>query len=222
MLSCARTRPYHEAHLPTSQCPPRPHARLPRSHGHQWWTQSPVEPPAQGPQAPHARDLQEVESSGLPLPLAPRAGKPLAFGAERRLRKHDEFVRAQRKGRRVNTPHFALLISAREAADAPSPAPARMGLVVSRKVGGAVQRNRVKRVCRECFRAWPDLLPAGIDLVVIARPGAETLPLAGVRSEWQGVASLLRKRAAEALAHSRDRHHVAGTAGRPKGPSAPR
>jgi ribonuclease P protein component len=126
-------------------------------------------------------------------------------------------VRAQRRGRRVNTPHFALLISARDAPDSahpseqPEPTPARLGLVVSRKIGGAVQRNRVKRLCRECFRAWPDLLPPGIDLVVIARPGAETLPLSSVRSEWQGVASLLKKRAAESLAHSRDRHHLAGT-----------
>jgi ribonuclease P protein component len=88
------------------------------------------------------------------------------------------------------------------------PPPARLGLVVSRKIGGAVQRNRVKRVCRECFRAWPDLLPPGVDLVVIARPGAQALGLAAVRSEWQAVASLLRKRAAESLALSRKRHHV--------------
>lgn len=138
----------------------------------------------------------------------------LAFGQDRRLRRHDEFVRAQRLGRRVNTPHFVLLVSARDAPEAPvsipgaAPMPARLGLVVSRKVGGAVQRNRVKRLCRECFRAWPDLLPAGVDLVVIARPGAETLGLARVRSEWQGVASLLAKRAGEALAHSHRRHHL--------------
>jgi ribonuclease P protein component len=113
---------------------------------------------------------------------------------------------------------------ARDVADAPdsgpkaAPPPARLGLVVSRKVGGAVQRNRVKRRCRECFRTWPDLLPPGVDLVVIARPGAEALPPAAIRSEWQGVLSLLRKRAAESLAHSRKRHHVAGTRGGPDGP----
>jgi ribonuclease P protein component len=123
-------------------------------------------------------------------------------------------VRAQRGGRRVNTPHFALLISARDGVapveDASLPPP-RLGLVVSRKIGGAVQRNRVKRVCRECFRAWPDLLPPGVDLVVIARPGAQALGLTAVRSEWQAVASLLKKRAGESLALLRKRHHLAGT-----------
>lgn len=47
----------------------------------------------------------------------------------------------------------------------------RLGLSVSRKVGGAVERNRVKRVLRERFHEIaPDLRP-GVDLVVIARPG---------------------------------------------------
>ena len=76
----------------------------------------------------------------------------------------------------------------------------RLGLVVARKVGGAVRRNRIKRLCRECFRTWPDLLPSGVDLIVIARPGAHELSLAQVREEWLAVARLLRKRATEALA----------------------
>jgi ribonuclease P protein component len=81
-------------------------------------------------------------------------------------------------------------------------------------VGGAVQRNRVKRLCRECFRSWPALLPAGVDLIVIARPGAPELDLARVRAEWQGVARLLQKRAAEAraaLARRAEAPHVART-----------
>ena len=82
------------------------------------------------------------------------------FGRNRRLRKHSEFVSAQRSGRRVSTAHFILLVSAR----ADRRAPSRLGLVVAKRVGGAVRRNRVKRLCRECFRAWPDLLPAGVDL----------------------------------------------------------
>ena len=49
--------------------------------------------------------------------------------------------------------------------------PARLGLSVSRRVGGAVERNRVKRVLRESFAALDPAPPAGTDLVVIARPG---------------------------------------------------
>ncbi|MDZ7620697.1 MAG: ribonuclease P protein component [Patescibacteria group bacterium] len=48
---------------------------------------------------------------------------------------------------------------------------ARLGLSVSRKVGGAVQRNRWKRLLREAFRLERPQLPPGVDLVVIPRQG---------------------------------------------------
>jgi len=128
------------------------------------------------------------------------------FGKERRLRKHAEFVRAKRLGRRVGTPHFTFLV-APQPGDAVEP---RLGVVAARSVGGAVRRNRVKRLCRECFRTWPGLLPPGVDLVVIARPSAHELGLADVRSEWLAVERPLRKRAQEALARARTAHHPGG------------
>jgi ribonuclease P protein component len=127
------------------------------------------------------------------------------FGPDRRLRSHAEFVRAQRLGRRVGTAHFTLLVCAQG-----TPAPPRLGIVTARKIGGAVQRNRVKRLCRECFRGWPDLLPPGVDLVVIARQGSHELGLADVQAEWRAVDALLKKRAAEALATHPVRHHPPG------------
>jgi len=48
----------------------------------------------------------------------------------------------------------------------------RVGLSVSRKVGGAVQRNKVKRLLREAFARNEQRLPPGLDLVVVARPDA--------------------------------------------------
>ncbi len=79
-------------------------------------------------------------------------------------------------------------------------APSRLGITVTRKIGGAVQRNRIKRVVREAFRLSPDRLPRGIDLVVIAKPGAHELGLAEVTAEWDAVRGLLDRRAREVLA----------------------
>lgn len=108
-----------------------------------------------------------------------------------RIRKRADFVRIQDGAPRVNTRHFLLLLAAR--ADI---GPARLGIVASRKVGGAVERNRAKRLLRESFRRNPDLFPPSIDVVVIVRLGAHELACGDVDAELQGVASLIRKRAA--------------------------
>ena len=127
-----------------------------------------------------------------------------AFGRERRIRRRVDFVRVQTHGERATSPHFVLLVAARtsdpSAPDMPAASlPSRLGVVATRKVGGAVVRNRIKRVCRECFRLWPGFVPDGIDLVVIARGGADELPLATVREEWSRARPTLLRRCASVL-----------------------
>jgi ribonuclease P protein component len=123
----------------------------------------------------------------------------LSFGKERRIRRRSDFLRVQAIGQRASTAHFVLLVAAREPDARSVPSCSRVGFVVTKKVGNAVQRNRIKRVCRECFRMWPELIPDGIDLVVIARAGADELGLEGVRAEWERARPALLKRCAAVL-----------------------
>ena len=51
----------------------------------------------------------------------------------------------------------------------------RLGVSVNRKVGGAVERNRVKRTLREAFWALTERLPPGHDFVIVARPDIKEL-----------------------------------------------
>jgi ribonuclease P protein component len=91
----------------------------------------------------------------------------------RRLSRSAEFERVYRQGRSKGNRFLVLYAFARsEGADDAGP---RLGLSVSRRVGGAVERNRVKRVLREAFWQEAERLPAGSDYVVVARPDARDL-----------------------------------------------
>jgi ribonuclease P protein component len=124
----------------------------------------------------------------------PGTSSPLSHGKSRRIRTRADFLRVQSGGKRSTTAHFVFLVLVQENSTG-GPARSRLGIVVSRKIGHAAARNRVKRLCRECFRLMPNLLPDGLDLVVIARHGADSLVLAQAQTEWEQAArSFLRKR----------------------------
>jgi ribonuclease P protein component len=98
-----------------------------------------------------------------------------------RLSRSAEFDRVLRAGRSLAGRDLVLYVFPRGDDEPP-----RLGLSVSRKVGGAVQRNHVKRLLREAFAFEGQRLPAGTDVVVIARPGSGVLAdregLAGIRA----------------------------------------
>jgi ribonuclease P protein component len=126
-----------------------------------------------------------------------------SYGRDRRIRRRADFLHVQSEGKRATSPHFVLLVAARRAdRDCPEPraASSRLGVVVTKKVGNAVQRNRVKRLCREVFRLWPGYVHDGIDLVVIARGPAYELGLRDVKREWERARPTVLRNAAVVLA----------------------
>lgn len=93
-----------------------------------------------------------------------------------RLRKRGDYL-AVGTGEKIHLPHFLLL---RKESTLPLP---RFGITVSRKIGGAVVRNRVKRFVREYVRTHPGISPA--DYNIIARRGAGELTFAEVVRELE-------------------------------------
>jgi ribonuclease P protein component len=89
----------------------------------------------------------------------------------RRLSRSGEFERVYREGRSHAGRHLVVYAFPREDADRDP----RLGVSVGRKVGGAVERNRVKRMLREAFWAAADDIEGGHDFVIVARPEAGRL-----------------------------------------------
>jgi ribonuclease P protein component len=90
----------------------------------------------------------------------------------RRLSRSAEFERVYRQGRSKANRYLVLYAFPREEGSDEGP---RLGLSVSRRVGDAVDRTRVKRVLREAFWQEAERLPDGSDYVVVARPDAKGL-----------------------------------------------
>ncbi len=89
------------------------------------------------------------------------------LGKPDRIKKRDEITRVFRGGRRVSDGCLQLLALAN------SHGRRRMAVTVSVRHGRAVDRSRIKRLCREAYRACRDELPDGYDFILRPRVGAE-------------------------------------------------
>jgi len=100
------------------------------------------------------------------------------LAARQRIRKKKEFLVLYKKGHRYKSRYFSLIYSV-------SALPySRVGVVASRKVGGAVVRNKAKRWMRELFRRNKDLLEPSVDVLFVAMPDLARATWAEVREEY--------------------------------------
>jgi len=170
MTGTAPLRGTNETNVPTEQPETQKDSRLSCSHEQPRGSSSPETPARQGPQA-----LNRQHSTKAATLTHPPRGQRLPRAG--RIRKRREFLTLQRIGRRRVGTRFVVITAPRH--DDTS----RLGITASRRIGGAVSRNRVKRLVREFFRRHQQRITPALDVLVIARVGAATATYAQVRAE---------------------------------------
>ncbi len=103
---------------------------------------------------------------------------PEEFRHEVRIVRSSDYQRLYKKGRKIHSEKFVLF------GQENGKSYHRLGITVSRKVGGAVVRNRVKRLFREIFRRSYGEIPSRLDMVVNAKAGSAVAVYSELRSEF--------------------------------------
>ena len=103
--------------------------------------------------------------------------KSFILPKDERLLNRKDFVNLNRLGKRYPTKNFTVILKENGLEIS------RLGITVSKKIGNAVTRNRVKRLIREFYRLNKQYVPKGIDIVIIAKKGAKGLVFWKIRNE---------------------------------------
>ena len=93
-----------------------------------------------------------------------------------KLTRKSEFQRGYKQGRKYWDRHFVIYVYVNHTSTT------RLGITMSKKVGGSVQRNRVRRLVRESYRNLKPKLRTGLDVIVIGRRVATSLKLQNAQS----------------------------------------
>ncbi len=102
---------------------------------------------------------------------------PFTLSKNERLLNREDFVNVNQAGKRYPTAHFTVILKQNGLGIT------RLGIIVSKKTGNAVKRNKVKRLIREFFRLHKTHFPQGYDIVIAAKKGAYGLNLWNVKEE---------------------------------------
>ena len=137
--------------------------------------------------APSRSDFRGDDQPALPGGRFPRTA---------RLLKHSDFERVYKQGRRHFSAHMTVFYLV-QTADAVSLKGARVGFTVGRVLGGAVERNRIKRRLREAVRLRRPILNSAVDVVINPKKSILTLEFARVLEEVGRAFDAIAKRLAE-------------------------
>jgi ribonuclease P protein component len=111
--------------------------------------------------------------------MADSISQPLRFGRAARIKQGRDFARVRRVGERLV---IGCMIANWQRL--PAASASRLGVITAGKIGGAVVRNRARRLLRESFRLHQHDLAGPVDLVLVARPSIAGKGLAGVERDF--------------------------------------
>ncbi|MBN2419178.1 MAG: ribonuclease P protein component [Deltaproteobacteria bacterium] len=103
--------------------------------------------------------------------------KRYSFPKRERLLNRKDFVNLNRLGKRYHTKHFLVIVKENETGIN------RLGVTVTKKIGNAVKRNRVKRLAREFFRLNRHHFSTGCDIVIIGKINSFLLNYTEIKEE---------------------------------------